>query len=306
AVFTKEYALDESICNMKLSAVTGESNRQSTNQTIRVKRKFDFASTFGENSKPDIDVTKKTILFIRCVGDCESVDFRKGTWTINITNFDYDKYTDYGQHSDILSIKPNVLVFGKYYDVSFSHPGIDQGYGFLLHTHADIKSFTCKLQPEVGYAAKTIFHLNCDAKVTNRKYEVFSSNKNDVLLTSGTKLADLAFVLSVNDKVKVKLIDPYRSESVSTLVDVTLKSIFENVTNEEELKIIARKEFFDENSNESLIGLMNSKKHDKLMQTIMALANEFALLQKNDTYADTIKDFDNEMLEMIEKVITYI
>ncbi|KAG5858445.1 hypothetical protein JTB14_013249 [Gonioctena quinquepunctata] len=85
-----------------------------------------------------------------------------------------------------------------------------------------------------------------------------------------------------------------------------MKSIFENVTNEEELKIIARKEFFDENSNESLIGLMNSKKHDKLMQTIMALANEFALLQKNDTYADTIKDFDNEMLEMIEKVITYI
>ncbi|KAG5883395.1 hypothetical protein JTB14_012745 [Gonioctena quinquepunctata] len=256
---------------------------------------------YGENSNPDIDVTKPTSLFMACVEDCKLSDLYNCTWTINISNFDYDRDTYSGQHTHKLLIKPNVMVFGEYYEAWFTNGGDDQIYGFLLNTHADIKSLTCKLQPEVGYAAKTKFHVTCDAKVLNRKYEVFSSNVNDILLASGTKLEDLSFVLSFNDKVKVKLLDPYRSDSVSALVDVTLKSFFENVTNKEELKIMAKKGFFDEHSDESLIGLMNSKKHDELMQTIMALANEFALLQKNDTYADTIRDFDNQMLEMLEK-----
>ncbi|KAG5861417.1 hypothetical protein JTB14_011867, partial [Gonioctena quinquepunctata] len=171
----------------------------------------------------------------------------------------------------------------------------------MLITHADTSTFSCKVQPEIGYAAKTEFHVNCDIKVVNRKFEIFSSNVNELLLASGPKVEDLPFILSFNDKVKVKLTDQLNLHTDFAVVDVTVKSILENVTSNEKLNVTLQKLFFDEHSNKSLIGLMNSTKYDQKMQTFMALANEFASLPKNDTYEETIKVFEIKMMDMMEK-----
>ncbi|KAG5888438.1 hypothetical protein JTB14_008389 [Gonioctena quinquepunctata] len=85
-----------------------------------------------------------------------------------------------------------------------------------------------------------------------------------------------------------------------------VKSTFQDVTNKDELKNEVQKQFFDENSNQSLINLISSNKHDELMQTVMISVGNLVGWPKEQDFEDTIKYYNIKILDMMGNVITHI
>ncbi|KAG5873154.1 hypothetical protein JTB14_003162 [Gonioctena quinquepunctata] len=301
---TSEYTSDSLPNEFKLYVNIGESNcRQSTSQSIRVKRGAKYTISCVGNCIPEIDVSKITTLRARCHEGCDLA----GTlyWKIDIPNFDVDKDALTGTVAEELILKPNKLVFGRNYTVQFVDSGGSEvvTYNLLTHTHPKIHS--CEINPKEGYAVKTKFHVKCSYNLTNmpgRNFEVYAVNEDKAFpLTSGFEVENLEFGLNANDKVKVKVFDQYHF-SDSQILDVAVRSIFENVTSMKGYREVIEKVFFDKNSNQSLDDLKRYKRYDQLLQSIMVLSEELEKLKTNAGYENLRNDYNKGLLEMMQKV----
>ncbi|KAG5884169.1 hypothetical protein JTB14_014087 [Gonioctena quinquepunctata] len=121
------------------------------------------------------------------------------------------------------------------------------------------------------------------------------------LLKMGPRLEDLKFKLNANDKVKVKAFDKYHFSAFVDL-DVTVESTFEKVTTKDELKNEIRKQFFDENSDQSLNNLMESNKYDDLMQSLMDFVGYLGTMANIEDYEETINDYNIIIVDLMRKV----
>ncbi|KAG5879814.1 hypothetical protein JTB14_035892 [Gonioctena quinquepunctata] len=282
----KEHILNGLTFRLALYVETEESNWQSPKQTIRMKReKPHLIINMEENCQADIDVKKQTIFTATCTGICKKMESETGVvWTINVTNINYQKDT-LGRKSLRFIIEPNVLKFGKTYQVNVSFEGKRQsGESQILVTQGPTDLSACEIQPKRGIAGRTKFRIDCGDQPKNRNFEILSVKGTiETVLAHGSNLDDLKFSLGTTNRVKFKT----PSDKIPTI---------------EELKNSTQERFFDEHSNGSLIGLINSKKHDEAIERLMILADELEILPINDTYDDAVKDYNIKMLDSMGKL----
>ncbi|KAG5879811.1 hypothetical protein JTB14_035891 [Gonioctena quinquepunctata] len=294
---SEDYVLGELTHDLKLSVVPTESDWQSTSQIIRVKRsRTEINITCLENCTPgNVDVMRKITLGVRCIAGCSGIDLSKFTWSTNGSVFS-------GVTTKELSIKPNVLHLGTSYKIYVTYEG-DESISAKtdLITHYRPRMDSCEIKPMEGIALKTKFFVKCIPDYDEDNiYELYSLN-TELLLTSGPHLEDLPIILGASDTIEVKLIDKHHVFKSKELT-VTVKSTFRDVTNKDELKNEVQKQFFDENSKQSLINLIGSKEHDQLMQTFMVLVGNLVELPKEQGFEDAIKDYDIKILDMMRNV----
>ncbi|KAG5876094.1 hypothetical protein JTB14_005109 [Gonioctena quinquepunctata] len=256
------------------------------------------------NCEPNVDVSQPTELKVVCHKDCESPAVTD--WKVDIP--DYNKTGDSYISTDpyVFILKPNKLEFRKNYTVTFmivGKPDIKATFDLITHSFTSLRS--CEMNPKEGYAVKTQFLVQClsnPSNVSGRYFEIYATqNDKDYLLAAGPNPEYLPFILKANDKVKVKLMDKFHIH-YSKLLDVTVKSVFENVTTKEDLKREIQRLFFDKNSNQSIDNLLKSKNYDQLMQSFRVLSGDLAKLSENGEFKDIIKGYNMGMLERISEV----
>ncbi|KAG5898157.1 hypothetical protein JTB14_034012 [Gonioctena quinquepunctata] len=255
------------------------------------------------NCKNDINMNDSTILKALYVKK-EKIDYSNAfNWTIDIPNFDYENNTLYGRHADILLINPGVLEFGKNYTVTVSFKDRSMtSLPYELITHIVPKLYSCTIHPEEGYALKTLFRWKCSHNNAYHHFEIFSvCEDGESLLQSGSYLEDMPFILDKNHEAEVKMMDEYHFVDSITM-NVKVKSDYRNISTIEGLNNMVDTNFFDENSNLSLISLMESNEHDELIQALMIFSDELEDLPGNEEFRETIRDYDLIILDILGNV----
>ncbi|KAG5884806.1 hypothetical protein JTB14_019492 [Gonioctena quinquepunctata] len=255
-----------------------------------------------ENCDPEVDVTKQVTVTVECSEYCGEMKPRNYSWSIDIPGFNYEKNTVSGRYHEEFLIKPRVLQAGKSYEVKVT---VYIG-GFLtptitLRTSQKTGPYSCEINPKIGLSLKTKFRVNC----TFQEQLPFLFELRDeweFLVASGPNVEELPFLLNGNKVVTVNFFDEDHVCYGSDDLDVTVTSVFDRITTNEDLKKEVEDLFFDENSNKSLRNLMNSKEYDEFVQYYKILTQGFGTLDKKDEFKDIIEDYDKKLLKMLEEI----
>ncbi|XP_074031697.1 location of vulva defective 1 isoform X14 [Leptinotarsa decemlineata] len=299
-----EYAVEGLIYNFRLSVGNKNSVRWKTRQIIEPRGRGGmlFNMHFLENCRPICDVEKKIVFEAMCEANCERMNENATFfWTVDIPDFDYKTNTS-GREGKQFTIKADVLEPDKKYKVGYKLKGdLSDGVFVDLLTHKGPKLRYCQLNPDIGTALVTDFHVICGQEPGSYTYKIYLvSDDVEFLLTTGTSLYDMPFHLNENSDIRIEIIDEYHfTDSVTVFAEVIKLPGQSQPDGKPNAEYIEGK-YFNAAQDLSVFNLLSSNRTHQLLQTLNMLTDELPKLP--NVTLNVLKEYHLKTLDILRKL----
>nr|XP_023030426.1 uncharacterized protein LOC111518254 isoform X2 [Leptinotarsa decemlineata] len=299
-----EYAVEGLIYNFRLSVGNKNSARRKTSQIVEPRGRGGmlFNMHFLENCRPICDVEKKIVFEAMCEANCERMNENATFfWTVDILDFDYKTNTS-GREGKQFTIKADVLEPDKKYKVGYKLKGDPSDGVFVdLLTHKGPKLRYCQLNPDIGTALVTDFHVICGQEPGSYTYKIYLvSDDVEFLLTTGTSLYDMPFHLNENSDIRIEIIDEYHfTDSVTVFAEVIKLPGQSQPDGKPNTEYIEGK-YFNAAQNLSVFNLLSSNRIHQLLQTLNMLTDELPNLP--NVTLNVLKEYHLKTLDILRKL----
>ncbi|RZC33627.1 polycystin-2-like, partial [Asbolus verrucosus] len=189
-------------------------NTTSTQQTVTILDNVVELEIICEKNCPPVasitDNKRVTFLRSKCLENCKGVFETSYEWTVeDVANFNYQESTQFGRNTDKFVIKAGVLQPGNKYRIRLGLTGGRIGTAVkIIETHTPPKIESCEVKPSQGRAIITKFKIDCKYTGSTISFEIYTSKGDiNIQIARSVELSDLEFMLPINTKVFIRIVD---------------------------------------------------------------------------------------------------